>query len=80
MVPSDATGEEISELPAVQIPAETGVWQREWRQTFRIKAILDRHRETTCTQHVLSSWTITCMNNIIYTVNNIHSKQIVETC
>lgn len=34
MVPGDATGEEISELPAVQIPAETGVWQEEWKQTF----------------------------------------------
>ncbi len=34
MVPGDATGEEISELPAVQIPAESRVWQKEWKQTF----------------------------------------------
>lgn len=34
MVPGGATGEEISELPAVQIPAETGVWQEGWKQTF----------------------------------------------
>lgn len=34
MVPGDATGDDISELTAVQIPAETDVWQGEWRQTF----------------------------------------------
>lgn len=28
MVPGDATGEEISNFPAVQIPVETGVWHR----------------------------------------------------
>lgn len=73
MVPGDATGEEYSELPVVQIPAETGVWQREWRQTFSIKAILDRHRETACAQHVLSSGTQP-MNNNLYEQYNMNSE------
>lgn len=36
MVPGDATGEEISELPVEQITAERGVWQGEWRQNFQL--------------------------------------------
>lgn len=34
MVPGEATREEISELPVVQIAAETGVWQGGMRRTF----------------------------------------------
>lgn len=64
MVPGDATGEEISELPVVQIPAETGVWQREWRQTFSVRAILDRNSENTCTQHALRSGRQPVNNNL----------------
>lgn len=47
MVPGDATEEEISELPAVRIPAETGL-ARGMEANFHScvqGVILDKHRE-----------------------------------
>lgn len=51
MVPGDATREEISEIPVVQIPAETRVWHKGLEANFQW-VILDRSKERVSAQHV----------------------------